>query len=790
MEGMKHWQNTEAMIGTVTGPFQSEILVCQRRNHMINSLGVWYSNPLDSAMPVLMFQIILVFFITRILFLLLKPLRPSLTVTYILAGIVIGPSIFGQNSRYLAEVFPPGGITILMTFSQVGYLIHLFAIGVQVDTGILWRAEKSELIIGTMCFFSPYAVAYLSYYALKGLFNLDDSLSYSIPYIAIINSLSAFPVITSLLTDLRILNSDLGRFASHVSLVCDLLTWSLSLLANAANLAFHHSTMDSMWSILFALMFISIIIFIIRPVTIWSSRCAQDGEEERVHFFEIMVILLGCSLLSEILGQHSSFGAYLMGWALPHGPPFGTTLVQKVETVSDSLMVPAFLAVSGVRTHLSSLVAASSGYTQVIIVMGYVGKFSGTLVASVVCGKPFWDAVPLSLIMCCKGIIEVAVYCAWYDRKIIDQQVFAQLVVTMVIVTTLVRPLVAYLYDPSSRYMVHGRRALPQSKEGVKVQILVCLHNEDNVPTIMNLLEASNPTPHSPISVFVLHLEELKGRCAAVLVPHHHLDKSASQVAGSDHVVNAFTNYEQRSCGSAVVQHFTAISPFESMHDDVCALALDKRTHLIILPFHKTWAIDGTVGFVKYAFRNVNKNVMGKAPCSVGVLIDRGSLASTHHMVGGEAAPYRVFVLFLGGADDREALAYSMRMVDHPSVSLTIIWIRSREDENQGGSQLDKEAMGDFRAKVGYNRNVKYVQEMTEDGVGTIQVIRSVETVVELLIVGKHHDPSSPLILGLTDWSENPELGVIGDLLATSDFQFSVLVVQREPTAATSLPFY
>ncbi|KAF8010552.1 hypothetical protein BT93_J1248 [Corymbia citriodora subsp. variegata] len=783
-EEMKHWESTKATMGMVSGPFQSELLVCQRTNHIINSQGFWYCNPLDYAMPILMFQITVVFFTARILFLFLKPLRPSLTIAYILAGMVVSPSLFGKNNRYLAEIFPPEGITVLMTFSELGFMIHLFAKGVQVDTGILWRARRSELLIGTVCFFSPFLSTILSYFTLNRLVDLGGSLRDTVPYVAIVNSLSSFPVITLLLTDLRILNSDLGRFATHVSLVCDTWTWSLSLLA----VVFRCTKLESLWSILFILTFVSVVIFIIGPVIKRSTRQAQDGEEEEVHFYQIMVILLGCALLSEILGQHCSFGAYLMGLALPQGPPFGTTLVQKLETVSDSLLVPTFLAASGLRTQLSGMVAVSSGYMQVIIIMGYVGKFFGTFVAAIISGTPFWDAVPLSLIMCYKGIIEVAVYIMWFDRKMIDRQVYAQLLVTMVIVTTLIRPLVAYLYDPSSRYMINGRRNLPESKEGVKIQILVCLHSEDTVPTMVNLLEASNPTPVSPISVFVLHLEELKGRCAAVLVPHHHLDRTASRGAGSDHIVNAFTNYEQSSGGSAVVQHFTAISPFESMHDDVCALALDKRTHLIILPFHKTWDIDGSEGFTKYGFRSVNRNVMSRAPCSVGVLIDRGSLGSAHHTAGGEAMPYRVSVLFLGGADDREALAYSMRMVGHPRVSLTIVWVKIREDQDESESQLDKDTMDNFWAKVGKSRNVKYVEETTKDGVGTIQVIRSIETAVDLLIVGKHHDPWSPLIFGLMEWSENSELGVIGDLLATSDFHFSVLVVQREPTAAASFP--
>lgn len=81
---MKNWQSKDATIGSVSGPFQTEILVCQRTDNIVNSQGVWCSNPFDSAMPILMFQIILVFFTARILFLFLKPLRPSLTIAYIL----------------------------------------------------------------------------------------------------------------------------------------------------------------------------------------------------------------------------------------------------------------------------------------------------------------------------------------------------------------------------------------------------------------------------------------------------------------------------------------------------------------------------------------------------------------------------------------------------------------------------------------------------------------------------------------------------------------------------------
>ncbi|XP_010034564.2 cation/H(+) antiporter 14-like [Eucalyptus grandis] len=775
-------ERAAAMVGTVSGPFQPEYLVCQQAPPMISSRGYRFSDPFDASLPLLMFQIILIFFTTRLLLFFLKPLRMNLLMGHILTGIIIGPAILGRNKTYFNKVFPPSGIVTLTTLAEVGFMIHLFTIGVQVDTRVMTKIGKSAAFIGSACFFLPYALGFLTFSMVKSFGNLDAHFKQSMLLIIVINSISAFPVITSLLTDLRILNSEVGRMATHVSLVCDMWSWSAALAVSTFDLALQSSKRDSVWSLVSTIAFVAAIAFIVRPFLRWSNKCAKGGEEEEVQFYRVMVLLLCCGLLSEIFGLHTGFGPFLMGLVLPDKPPMGSTLLQKLDTISKALLVPAFMAMSGLRVHPADVGGTSSAFLELIIMMGYIAKFCGTLGSAICCGMPFWDAIPLSLIMCCKGIMDIAVLVMFYDRKIMPGQVYSHLLLTMLIVTTLARPIIAYLYDPSRRYMVEGRKTLQEWKEGVKMQFLVCLHNEDNVPTIMNLLEASHPTTRSPIAVFVLHLRELKGRSTSVLVPHQQLHEASSKGTSYNHAVNVFQYYEEHNRGSVVVQHFTAISPYASIHNDICTLALDKGTNLVIVPFHKTWAIDGSMESTERTIRNVNKSVMNKAPCSVGILIDRGPLTSNRDMLMSKSEPYQIAMLFLGGADDREALAYCMRMVEHPKVDLTIARVKNDDYLNGEESHLDQELIDYFRATVG-KRKVKYVEETAMDGVGTTQVICSFEDAVDLLIVGKHHDPLSPLISGLTEWNEYPELGVIGDMLATSDFQFSVLVVQQEPVA-------
>lgn len=363
--------------------------------------------------------------------------------------------------------------------------------------------------------------------------------------------------------------------------------------------------------------------------------------------------------------------------------------------------------------------------------------------------------------------------------------------ITMLIVTMVARPIIAYLYDPSRRYTASNRRSILQSRDDAHLSILVCIHTEDNVPIILNLLEASNPTPYSPISVFTLRLQELKGRAAAILAPNHHLCKN-NDMTNSEHIINAFEHFEQLHGGCALVQHFTSIAPYASMHDDVCTLAMDKRITIAILPFHKQWAIDGTVGYTKHRIRNVNRNVMNKVPCSVGVLVDRAHIGGTKPaFMRQPSSSYRVGMLFLGGPDDREALAYCSRMAHHPRVTLTVVWVKKvhhydRLSEDFEDS-LDEELMNELKAtclSIGKGSRFTYREEIVKDGVETTEVICSLEGSVDLLLVGRHHDLKSPVMSGITDWSECPELGAIGDMLATSDFKFSVLVVQQQSVEA------
>ncbi|RZS24953.1 hypothetical protein BHM03_00058085 [Ensete ventricosum] len=228
--------------------------------------------------------------------------------------------------------------------------------------------------------------------------------------------------------------------------------------------------------------------------------------------------------------------------------------------------------------------------------------------------------------------------------------------------------MVKYLYRPEDRYVAYKRHTLQHAKPGDELRVLACIHEQDNVTTALTLLQASGHSHDSPIYVYVLHLHHLIGLTDAVLHPHKRHNEpssSATALSESDHIVNAFQQFEQQHSDGVWVLPYICISPYNTMHDDVCSLALDKKVTLVILPFHKNVKADGSIIFVNPAVQSVNVNVLRYTPCSVAILVDHG-ISDCGKLL------QHVAVYFLGGADDREALAYGSRMAKRAAIRLTV----------------------------------------------------------------------------------------------------------------------
>ncbi|KAL6967778.1 hypothetical protein U1Q18_033589 [Sarracenia purpurea var. burkii] len=756
--------------------------------HQVNSRGIWHGeNPLDYSLPSLMLQLSLISIITRFVYLALKPFGQTLIVSQILGGVVLGPSILGQNTAFSAKIFPKRYRNMLDTLSVFGFTLFIFLIGVKMDASMVLRSGKKAFAIGVLGFFIPFGLSSFVAFLLEQFLSLDHEIASVLPTIIIMQSMTAFPVIACFLDELKILNSEIGRLASSSSIICDICHWTIVSLKIAAKLATKKSFELSVGSFLSVALYFVVIVFAIRPAALWIIRHTPEGRPvKEIYIFGVLVAVLCCGLIGEVIGLSSILASLVFGLVIPDGPPLGAALVEKLDCFVSSLLMPLFFTICGLQMDVFAIDKLGNlGVIQLVVLTGFVGKIMATMLPPLFCRMPFRDAFSLALIMNSKGIVELALLNEWMKSKVMNEECYAIMIISVVLVTGVVSPLVRVLYDPSNRYVAFKRRTILHLRPNEELRVLACVHGQENVRPIMTLLQVSSPTNDSPTNLVVLHLAKLLGRASSLLVAHREREKPSPNPTLSERIFNAFKKLEQQSQGRLMVHFYNGISPYATMHNDVCSLALEKRTTFIILPFHKQW-IFGERVTTTYAFRHLNKNVLDKAPCSVGILIDKGGNRKARYVIA-DPSSYRVAVLFFGGADDREALAYARRMSRHPSVMLTLIrFTTSKSTPIVGGTErskmLDADILSDFKLNSLGCERVWYREEVVGNGMGVVAVTSSVlENEYDLVMVGRRHGESS-IMFQLGEWNQKGELGVIGEMLASSDSECgaSALVVQQQ----------
>ncbi|OMO75855.1 Cation/H+ exchanger [Corchorus olitorius] len=671
---------------------------------------------------------------------------------------------------------------VLSTFAGFGIMYFLFVNGVKMDVGNMVRPGRKAAIIGLSSFFVTMGSSVGLAFILKKCLPMSSSLDKSLLLIASSQSLTGFPVIVTLLSELKILNTDVGRLALSVSMFCDLIGISIIATMFSINQSKPGDPFGFLPPFLSVVIFVAAIFMIVRPRLVKKYKHTMDTKavDEKTIVF-IFILVMVCGFVTDAIGQHFILGPLVLGLAVPDGPPLGAAISSKLDTLATAFLYPAFCAISGAKTNLLTIDLQSLLVTAILIFISSLVKLLAVMLSAMGMGLHFMEALVLGLILNAKGIVELTIYNLWFDDKLIEEKEFALVMLAVIVITAIVTPLIKRLYDPSKQYLSAKRSTVYQARRDSEFRVMVCIHNNENVPTIVNLLEASHATRETPVAVTAMVLVELVGRSTPALISNQsgkHLQSKNSSVGTS--VFKALSLYEEQNQGCASVQSYTSISHFQTMHDDVCRVAYEKLSHIVIVPFHKQWAIDGSIESVSRPIQNLNLNVLDKAPCSVGILVDRGNLTG-FASVRTPTTQFQVAVLFIGGPDDVDALAYGCRMAKHECVHLTVVHFLMFGDENSKDRKNDSHLINEFRQENIGNNRFLYVEEVLRDGEGLTSYITGMAEYYHLMLVGRDHS-DSPLLEGLGAWSECPELGIIGDILSAPDFKTkaSVLVIQQQ----------
>ncbi|KAJ0007141.1 hypothetical protein Pint_30480 [Pistacia integerrima] len=734
---------------------------------------------LDYASPRIQLIIVLIIVLTQGFHSMLKHLGLPVMTSQIIAGVLLSEAVLPK--KWSDILMSQETVQLLGTLGEFGYTFFVFLSGVKMDISMVTRVGSKACYLALISIFPPMIYAMSSTVMMSN----NQKEFTRILYISPLFYITSFPVIHCLLTELKILNSELGRLAHSTAIIADFLSF-ICVISASATLGTIQGIPTSLSPKLVPIFFFIIIVMVVlRPAMLLVVKLTPKGRQVNQTCIYAIIIVLLCSmrLIPEVFNKNKPLLViYALGLAVPHGPPLGSALVEKFDTMGSGFFVPVFVTTCAMRLRKLSLDFSSEMVKEhaIISTVTLLVKFLSCLGPLLYKKMHKPDAFALALILSAKGIIELAAYTLMSDGKVLSPEVFHAGLIFVTISGSIVPVLVRKLYDPSRKYAGYQIRKIMDAKLDAELQIITCIHVPNNVTSVINMLNISYPTKETPLAVSVLHLVKLSGFDGPIFLSHQKRSKSLTGYWYSENVILSFKKFEGNHWGAVTLNAFTAISPPEFMHDDICTLALDKLASLIILPFHRTWYIDGSVQSEDTTVRNLNQRVLEKAPCSVGILIDHGNIRRPIFSAAPAESYSEVAMLFFGGNDDREVLTLAKRMARNTKVRLTVAQFIAKSDDGEVDWEiiLDSEVLQNVKS----NDRINYIKHVVNDGPETVNIVHSMVDEFDLIIVGRRYNIEDPQTSGLKEWSEFPEIGIMGDLLASKDLtgKCSVLVVQQQ----------
>ncbi|CAK7342506.1 unnamed protein product [Dovyalis caffra] len=794
-----------------------------------SSNGAWQGdNPLDFAFPLLIVQTTLILVVSRFLAFLLKPLRQPKVIAEIAGGILLGPSAMGRNKKYSDWIFPKWSTPILESVASVGLLFFLFLVGLELDLSSIRRSGKRAFGIAAAGISLPFVCGIGVAFVLRKTIDGEDRVGYAqfLVFIGVALSITAFPVLARILAELKLLTTQVGETAMAAAAFNDVTAWILLALAvalagNGAG-GEHKSPLISIWVLISGGAFVAFMLTVIRPAMKWiTCRCSpKNNVVDEAYICLTLAGVLASGFMTDLIGIHSIFGAFVFGLTIPKGGEFAERLIDRIEDFVSGLLLPLYFASSGLKTDVATIRGGRAwGLLVLVITTACAGKIIGTFVVAMMFMIPARESLTLGVLMNTKGLVELIVLDIGREKRVLNDESFAILVLMALFTTFITTLTVIAIYKParggsstSSHRKLGDLTTTKDTKD--ELRILACAHGSGNVPSLVGLIEATRGTKKSLLKLFIMHLMELTERSSSIIMVQRARKNGLPFINQSrpsewhDRVAGAFQAYSQ--LGRISVRTMTAISNLTTMDEDICQVGENKKVTLIILPFHRQWRGDGDKAMdnVGHGWRGVNQRVLKNAPCSVAVLVDRGFGNGSQIPEANTKIIQRVCIMFFGGPDDREALEFGGRMAEHPVVKVSIVRFVQKEGQEKNHvvlqlspsecgattelsysfstaamnpekeKDLDATAIAEFKNK--WEGTVEYTENVVSNIVeGVLAIGRSGD--YDLIVVGKGRFPSTMVAELAYRQPEHAELGPIGDILASSGHgvDSSVLVVQQ-----------
>jgi len=364
----------------------------------------------------------------------------------VVGGIMLGPSLLGKVSPALyAQVLPPAVTPFLNVYAQLGVILYLFLVGLELDLGVIRKAGHTTVAISHASIILPFVLgSALALMIYPRLSSSDVPFTVFALFLGVSLSVTAFPVLARILTDRKIAKTPMGAIALTCAAIDDVTAWCLLALVVSIS---HARVADAVRTVILTIAFVFVVLQVVAPL-VRRLMPSLDRMENltRTEVTILLAAMLASAMTTEYIGVHGFFGAFLFGAIIPHRSRIATEMNRRLEDFVAVLFLPAFFAFTGMRMQIGLL----SGWESwilcgVITLVACVGKFGGTLLASRWTGLPWRDSAALGILMNTRGLVELIVLNMGLDLGVISPKLFAMLVLMALVTTFMTTPILQLL---------------------------------------------------------------------------------------------------------------------------------------------------------------------------------------------------------------------------------------------------------------------------------------------------------------------------------------------------------
>jgi Kef-type K+ transport system membrane component KefB len=386
--------------------------------------------------------------------LLLGLLGQPVVIGEVVAGILLGPSLLGRVAPSAsAYILPVEVAPYLGLVAQIGVAFYMFLVGLDLNVDLLRRRASAAVATSHASIVVPFLLgSTLALYLYPRLSTSNVSFTSFALFMGVALSVTAFPVLARILADRGMAKTEFGALALTCAAADDVTAWCL--LAFVSGVAQARGEGALVVAVL-TVGFIACMFIFVRPLV---GRLVDRSRDTPPTSGAVALVLL-CVLLSavttELIGVHAIFGAFLFGTIVPHDSALARALIQRLQDFVTILLLPAFFAITGMRTRIDLL----AGYDQwlvcgMIVAVATLGKFGGTLAAARLTGLGWRQASTLGILMNTRGLMELIVLNVGLDLGVISPTLFAMLVIMALVTTLATTPILQLVHR---RKMVEAR---------------------------------------------------------------------------------------------------------------------------------------------------------------------------------------------------------------------------------------------------------------------------------------------------------------------------------------------